>query len=279
MATQILVTGGAGMIGRSLPFGAKLSREEMDVTDERRVRDVVSSVRPFVIIHLAALDIRQCEARPRDGYAVNVLGSYHVALAAKDVGARLLFLSSGAVFNGSPGAVHTESSRPAPLNVFGQTKQIAELLLRETLEDVLIIRTGWVFGGHQAHHRKFVDVAIGKALRGEPIRATNDQWGSPTYVGDLADEIERLAFSSARGLIHVVNEGAASGVDIANEIVRVTGSRSEVTPVGRRDIPDPGPPRPESEVLGSAHQRLRPWPDALAEYVRERVRPGSGVVT
>lgn len=276
--SRILVTGGEGMIGRVLPFGVKLSQRELDVRSPEDIERALERHQPSAIVHLAALDIRQAEADPLAAYATNVLGSYHVACAARRRSIPLVFLSSGAVFNGDVGAVHGETAPPDPVNIFGQTKWLAEILLRETLEDLLIIRTGWVFGGHQAYHRKFVDVALELALRGEPIQATVDQWGSPTFVHDLVGEIRRLLLSGVYGTVHVVNAGAASGMDIAREIVRVTGSRSELLEVKGVDLPNPGPRRPASEVLVSRRVRLRPWGEALREYVLARVgvRAGAG---
>jgi len=197
--SRVIVTGGEGMIGQALPFGLKLARRDLDVTRPAEVAAVVRERKPSAIVHLAALDLRGAEADPRQAYAVNVLGSYELARAARTAGVPLLFLSSGAVFGGGEGAVHDEGARPAPVNVYGQTKWVAEILLRETLDDLLVVRTGWVFGGHQAHHRKFVDVAIGRARAGEPIRATTDQWGSPTSAADLCAELERLLVAGERG--------------------------------------------------------------------------------
>lgn len=265
---RMLVTGGEGMIGRALPFGRKLSRRDLDVRNAAQVADVVRAHAPSAILHLAALDIRQAEADPKNAYATNVLGTSHLARAAREHQIPFIFFSSGAVFGGGPGVVHDEEAEPDPVNIFGQTKWLAEMLLREMLDDHLIIRTGWVFGGHQAHHRKFVDLAIERARQGEPILAASDHWGSPTLVTDLVAELERLLQDGTRGLVHVVNAGVATGVDIARVIVETLGSRAEISPVRGTELPSPGPPRAVSEGLCSREQRLRPWPAALAAYVQ-----------
>lgn len=282
---RVLVTGGEGMIARAIPFGIKLSRRDLDVRDAAAVLAVVRDRQPSAITHLAALDIRQAEVDPKAAMATNVLGSYNLARAARAAGIPLVFLSSGAVFNGKPGDIHDETARPDPVNVFGQTKMLAELMLQETLDDVLIVRTGWVFGGHQAHHRKFVDLAIELSLRGEPIEASSDRWGSPTLVHDLVRELQRLVETRSRGLVHVVNQGAATGADLAREIVQFLHSASEVRAVHGSELRDGSPPRPPSEVLTSRTITLRPWPEALRAYLkRHRItrenhptrQPGTG---
>lgn len=267
---RVLITGGEGMIGRALPFGVKIGRRDLDVTDAAQVAAAMRRQRPSAIVHLAALDIRQAEADPMHAYATNVVGAYHLACAARAARIPLLFLSSGAVFAGGPGEVHDEEAAPRPLNLYGQTKWVAELLLAETLDDLIIVRTGWVFGGPQAHHPKFVDRAIALARRGEPIQATVDQTGSPTAARDLAAEIARLLVEGERGLVHVVNAGHATGAEMAREIVDALGSRSPVQPVRGQDLADPGPPRPASEALTSLRVRLRPWQEALRAYVAEQ---------
>ena len=274
---RVLITGGEGMIARAIPFGMKLTRRDCDVRDERAVQATVDARQPSAILHLAALDIRQAEADPAAAYATNVLGSYHLARAARAAGIPLVFLSSGAIFNGLPGARHHETALPDPVNIFGQTKLLAEHLVHQTLADALIIRTGWVFGGHQAHHRKFVDLALEKASRNEPLQATVDQWGSPTSVGDFVIELQRLLAEGVRGLRHVVNAGAANGVDIARVIVTTLGSRSEIIPVHAADLPNHGPRRPASEVLVSSFQRLPPWQEALRAYCVSRTERVPGV--
>lgn len=268
----MLVTGGEGMIARALPFGLKLSRAQLDVRDPAQVFEVVTREHPSAILHLAAVDIRQAEENPLAAYRTNVVGSYHLACAARERQTPFVFLSSGAVFNGPAGTVHDESAIPDPVNVFGQTKWLAELLLRETLRDLLlVVRTGWVFGGHQSHHLKFVDRAIELAARAEPIEAAVDAEGSPTSVADLVSALQELLLSGASGTVHVVNAGSGTGRDMAAVIVAAMRSASRIVDVRGKDLQNPGPPRPPSEALISTKVVLRPWPEALREYVFAKV--------
>ncbi|HUS39693.1 MAG TPA: NAD(P)-dependent oxidoreductase, partial [Pirellulales bacterium] len=222
---QILVTGASGMVGRALSWGIKLTRGDLDVRDQDAVQQTIREMRPAAVLHLAALDIRQCEADPLAAIRTNVLGTRHVAQAGRDADIPVILLSSGAVFNGPAGTLHDENSRPDPVNIYGQSKQLAEIVLQETHENSLVVRTGWLFGGHQAHHQRFIERAIEQARRSDPILGTRDEQGSPTWIDDLEAEILRLISNGSRGIVHVVNAGIASGYDLALEIVRILDSR------------------------------------------------------
>lgn len=267
---RVLVTGAGGMIGRAISFGIKVTHADGDVRRREIVEGLVRTHRPEAILHLAAIDIYRAEANPVAACAVNVLGTHTVAAVARAAGIPLIFLSSGAVFNGAAGAVHDETATPDPVNVYGQTKRMAEILLMEMLPDLLIIRTGWVFGGDQAHHQKFVERAMALARADAPIHGIADQWGSPTYVVDLVTALAEQIRAGSRGLLHLVNDGAATGVTMAQEIVAVLQSRSVITPVPASAAPPPAPRRAISEALTSRQVRLRPWQTALREYIVAR---------
>lgn len=266
---SILITGGEGMIGRVWPEGLKPSQTQLDVCNQEQIEAYVQAKRPSAIVHLAALDIYQAETNPSLAINTNVLGTYHLAQAAAKSRIPFVFISSGAVFNGGPNDIHNEGSRPQPVNVFGYTKYISELLLQDIAEDILIIRTGWVFGGNQAHHRKFVDLVLEKARRDEPIEAVSDRWGSPTYVVDLVQEVSRLLQTGQRGLVHVINKGKASAYDMAKVIITSLQSRSELQEKKQADFAQTGPKRAVSEAMHSRVTSLRSWQEALKEYVTQ----------
>lgn len=186
-----LVTGAGGMIGGALPGGMKMTQAELDVTSRDSIQAAIRKHSPVGILHLAAMDIRQCEGNPLTGLHTNVLGTRLLAEQAREHNLRLVFLSSGAVFAGEVGQSHDETTIPNPVNMFGMSKYLAELLLTEMMSarKLLIVRTGWVFGGHGAHHKKFVDVAIERARRHEPITASRDFTGSWTSIHDLIETL------------------------------------------------------------------------------------------
>jgi dTDP-4-dehydrorhamnose reductase len=265
--SRVLVTGGEGMIGRALPWGIKTDQATLDICKPGEITAAVERYQPAAVLHLAAIDIHAAERDVAQALAVNVMGTYHIAGVAATAKLPVIFVSSGAVFAGKRDEVHDELALPAPRSVFGQTKLAAESLLHRFVPQLLTIRTGWLFGGNQAHHKKFVEIAIEKARRNEPIEATADQWGSPTGMTDFVATLGELIEKGQTGTVHVVNSGAASRYEMALEIVQQLHSTSKVLAKTYAELSPDGPPRGESEVLVSRQITLRPWQEALREYI------------
>lgn len=259
------------MIGCAVPWGRKLLRNEFDLERSSEVPRNLASLKPTGILHLAALDIRQCERDPALALKVNVFGALRVAEYAREQGIPFVFLSSATVFSGPRGSTFHEDSDPDPLNIYGQSKLLSELLIRKSDPRALIVRTGWVFGGHGAHHRKFVDSAIARARAGETIQASDEQEGSPTFVKDLVSTVTELIDERASGVWHVVNSGRATAAEIAATIVKSLGSSSriELLPNAHFQSTSAGTPaRSPCEVIASRTLALRSWREALAERIQ-----------
>jgi dTDP-4-dehydrorhamnose reductase len=181
-----------------------------------------------------------------------------------------VYLSSGTVFRSPRGEVLDENAQPDPLNIYGMTKYLAELTVRDHLpQRSLIVRTGWVFGDHGARHRKYVDVAIEKALANQSIWANATQDGSWTYVADLVQELRRLIASDVHGVRHVINSGAGTGLNLAQEIRSILGSQAPVVTDQASQGADSAIPRSPSEVLTTLYEPLRPWREALRHYIED----------
>ncbi len=223
--------------------------------------------RPSAVVHLAAVDLHRSQSDPDSAYETNLYGTYLMAKSAARLEVPFVLLSSAAVFGQCAIEAPDEDGRPCPVSVYGRSKWLAEQVALGEHAGTLVVRTGWVFGGHQGHHRKFVETAIERARRADAIEGTVDHRGSPTYVLDLVDDIRALLLEGVTGVRHVVNEGSASGYELASEIVRLLGSSSALIAVRRDVLEIGGSPRPTSEALSSRWQRLRPWKRALADYV------------
>lgn len=265
---RLLITGAGGMIGRQIPFGLKPSREELDVTSPQAVRRILEKSQPSGVLHLAAVDLRGCEENPRLAIEANVLGTYHLAQACRALSIPLIYVSTGAVFNGPAGAFFSEADPPHPLNLYAQTKYAAERLIQDAGTDHLILRTGWLFGGSAAHQKKIVDLAAEQARAGLPIQASADQTGSPTYVADFVKTLGILIENGARGIRHVVNAGQATAFDMAAEIIRILRSKSRLEKTPASQFVPATLRRSASETLISETIRLRPWQETLQEYLQ-----------
>ena len=164
-----------------------------------------------------------CETDPAQARAINVEGTRNVAAAAGD--AFLVLIGTDYVFDGSAGRAYVESDETNPLQVYGRTKLDAEQAARAETSALAVARTAWLYGartaaGAAAHN--FVAAILRAAERG-PLDVVEDQVGSPTWTGDLADAVIRLAERRAPGTFHVANAGAVSRADFARAILEAAG--------------------------------------------------------
>ncbi len=178
--SKVLTTGAGGMVGSYIDFGIKTTRRDLDITDLNETVKVIKSHKPEAIIHLAAeTDMERCERDPKHAYLINSIGTYNVAIAAKEIGAKLVYVSTIGVFGGDSSGAYCETSEPNPQNYYGRSKYLGELIVKGMLDDYIIARAGWMFGGGPLKDKKFVAKII-KQLKSKEIKAVNDISSSPT---------------------------------------------------------------------------------------------------
>jgi len=274
---RVFITGVRGQLGRALE--ATLTEHqvgggdlpECDVVERSCIHAAISEAAPDVVIHCAAMtDVDGCARDPQAAYRANGLGTQNVALACQDYGAALLYVSSNEVFDGAGERSYFEFDTPNPINPYGRSKLAGEWYTRHLLNRFYIVRTAWLYapGGHNFPHR-----IVQLADEHGKLKVVTDEVSSPTFVMDLAQAIGQLIASEQYGIYHLVNAGVCSRFDLAREILRLTGRAS--VPLGpttlsafQRDSTPP-PYAPLANVNGAAIGiRLRPWQEALAEFVR-----------
>ena len=261
---EILITGGDGVVGSYIDYGTRLSRSVLDVTDLVAVREICRKQMPKVIIHLAAAtDLVRCEKEPAYAYLVNAVGTYHVALVAREIGAKLIYVSTSGVFDGSKVGPYVEKDAPNPVNTYGHSKYLGELAVVGLLSNYLIARTSWVFGGGRERDTKFVGKIMSQ-LQSPEIKVVTDKQGSPTYAKDLARAIQKLMEEDRQGIVHL-GGGLATRFEVAKEIISITGSASSILPAVSNDF---------SSVYASGENEsmelstyMRPWEESLREYI------------
>lgn len=266
---DILVTGGEGALGSYCDFGTRLDKDMLDVTDAVAVMKTIREQKPKVIVHCAALtDLSYCEKNPDKAYLVNAAGTYNVALGARSVGAKLIYLSTSDVFDGTKNEPYAPEDVPNPTTVYGRSKHLGETAVMGMLDDYIIMRISWMFGGGQERDNKFV----GKLLRQGPvseIRAVTDKRASPSWAKDIVEAIQKLIQEDARGIYHV-GGGVATKYDMAKEIVSIMGWDTKVIEAHSSDFPSPyrignNESMPQSTLV-------RPWRDSLREYIETEWR-------
>ena len=278
---RVTVFGASGLLGNALMREwaddevTGLRSRDADTRDARQVAKAVMDSRPdWIVLAAAYTDVDGCEKHPALAFDVNVQGAVNVADAAKRSGARLLFLSSDYVFDGSQPTPYETTEPRKPINAYGRTKAEAEERLLEILPNCCIVRTSWLFG---TGGRCFPDTILELARTRTQIDVVNDQRGCPTYNTDLARAIISLHRHNATGIVHVTNAGHCTWYEFAEAIINSAGSNTSLRPITTEKLARPAA-RPKNSVLSprSLHQHhiLMPsWQDALGRYLSARKSP------
>ncbi len=275
---RVTIFGASGLLGQALVREwsrdevAGLSSCDCDIRDAGQVRSAVDRTRPdWLVLAAAYTDVDGCESHQELAFSVNRDGAVHVAKAAKQAGARMLFLSSDYVFDGTKTSPYETGDARNPQSVYGRSKAEAEVRLLELLPEVCIVRTSWLFG---MGGKCFPDTILKLATSRPSLDVVNDQRGCPTYTVDLAKAIIHLCRKGATGIVHVTNAGDCTWFEFAREIVKSAGLATEVRPVSTQQMPRPAR-RPAYSVLSASSLRrwefeMPAWPNALQRYVQER---------
>jgi dTDP-4-dehydrorhamnose reductase len=250
---------------------------DADIRDAKRVQQVVQKARPeWIVLAAAYTDVDGCESNQGLAFAVNRDGAVNISTAAREVGARLLFLSSDYVFDGKKSSPYEVEDARNPQSVYGRTKAEAEIRLLELMPECCIARTSWLFG---TDGKCFPDTILKLAASRPALDVVNDQRGCPTYAVDLARAIVQLSRKNAEGIVHVTDAGDCTWFEFAREIVSSAGLATIVRPVNSQQMARPAP-RPGYSVLSPTRLRalgiaMPSWRDALSRYLEARPKPTS----
>lgn len=276
---KVLVTGVNGQLGHDVVIELEkrgheaiaTDAEEMDITDEALVDEIIWNIKPDAVIHCAAYTaVDKAEDNVDICRKVNSNGTDNIAKACKKVGCKMMYISTDYVFDG-------EGERPwepddevtAPLNVYGQTKYEGEQAVRTQVDKHFIVRIAWVFGvnGHN-----FIKTMLKLGKQNGAVKVVCDQIGSPTYTEDLSVLLCDMIESEKYGTYHATNEGLCSWYDFACEIFKAAGMDVNVTPVKSEEFPSRAK-RPKNSRMSkdkleaNGFNRLPSWQDATKRYV------------
>ena len=250
---------------------------QMDITDEKSVSVVLSGIRPDAVIHCAAwtaVDAAEDDENKSKVHLVNAVGTENIAKACKDLGCKMMYISTDYVFNGQG----TEPWKPdckdyAPLNVYGKTKLEGEIAVSSLLDKYFIVRIAWVFG---KNGNNFIRTMLRLSETHSELRVVNDQIGTPTYTYDLARLLVDMILTDKYGYYHATNEGGyISWYEFACEIFRQSGKNVKVIPVTTAEYGISKARRPfnsrldKSKLIENGFIPLPDWRDALNRYLQE----------
>ena len=274
---KVWITGAEGHIGSAL-IGLLDCMEynllttdinEVDIADLEEVQHYMRINRPDVVINCASLtDVKYCETHRDEAYKVNAIGVRNIALAANDVHAKVIQMSTDDVFDLESEIPYNEFDAVHPKTVYGKSKEAGEKILTQLLNRFVIIRSSWIYG----IGKDFVDEVLGNVGKVKVMEVPNNRYAVPTSAKELAKVIMYFIENDAFGLYHVVCQGSCSRYEFAKAILEYAGKadQMEIHPVLSKDEL-----RPAYSVLDNMMMRLtnmeepKEWRVALKEYLDE----------
>ncbi|WP_427182328.1 dTDP-4-dehydrorhamnose reductase [Paenibacillus sp. TC-CSREp1] len=286
MKHRIIVTGAAGQLGYDVVKMFEASghdvlacdRDQMDITDQQQCIKQVGAFCPDIIIHCAAYTaVDQAESDVDTAFAINAVGTRNITVAAEKVKAKLVYISTDYVFDGTSDTPYQEYDITNPQSVYGKSKLAGELLVQSLSTRWFIIRTSWVFG---RHGQNFVRTMLDLMVKRPELQVVHDQQGSPTYTVDLARLVSELALSEQYGIYHASNSGSCTWFEFAQAIAEeasrhgVIEVSANLMPCTTAQFPRPAP-RPAYSVMDhlgiriNGLQPMRHWREALIAFLHE----------
>lgn len=274
---KLLVTGSNGQLGRAINKQyANTEYElvntdvaELDITNVDAVVKMMREVKPYAIINCAAhTGVDACETDQENAYRINAIGPRNLSIAATEVGAKMVHVSTDYVFDGKASKPYIEFDAVNPQGMYGRTKLAGENFVKEFAKDYFIIRTAWLYGDG----KNFAKTMLRLSETNDKVRVVGDQFGSPTSTSELAKMIAHLVPTQNYGLFHGTCEGSCSWADFAKEVFRLVGKNTQVEAITTAEYPTPAV-RPAYSVLENYMLKLTtnftfaPWEAAIKEYM------------
>ncbi len=279
---KVLVTGVKGQLGfdvckeldkRNIE-NKGIDRDDCDITDEQAVLSYIKNYAPDVVVHCAAYTaVDRAEDEKEICYNVNVKGTEYIARACKEIDAKMVYISTDYVFEGTGDKAYEVQDNTAPDNTYGITKYQGEEAVRKILSKYFIIRISWVFG---INGNNFINTMMKLGESRSELNVVADQIGSPTYTYDTAPLICDMIATEKYGTYHATNEGYCSWADLAEYIFSVTGQKVLVHHIKSEEYPTKAS-RPKNSRLSKASldnagfKRLPDWQDAVKRYINEKL--------
>lgn len=281
MKKKLLITGGNGMLASSIndiiidQYNIlKLNKGDLDITDFKRVEEVIINFKPNYIIHTAALtNVDLCEDQKQLALKINGIGTENVSKCCEIVDAKMVYISTCGLF-GDEIRAYNENDSVVLKTEYAKSKYYGEKAVEKICEKAFIVRPGWLFGGSKNHKKNFVYNRYLEAKNKDIIISAADKFGCPTYTLDLANKIVDLLETDNYGLYHVSNYGSASRYSYVKKIINsfklnIKVEKGDSTSFKR------SAPVPDCEIIENMNLKLQgfellpDWENAIERYVHD----------
>lgn len=279
---KIIITGCNGQLGREINKFYKDSKDiefvntdvaELDITNIDAVLELARDVKPYAIVNCAAYTaVDNCETNQDIAFKVNVIGPRNLAIAAEEVGAKLVHISTDYVFDGTKQTPYFEYDKTNPESYYGVTKACAEEMVRTACHRHFIFRTAWLYGDG----KNFVRTMLRLAEDHDKVTVVADQFGTPTSALELVKAIDSMLFTDNYGTYHATCEGSCNWAEFAEEIFRLAGKDVKVEYTTTEAYAAPAK-RPLHSILENHMLKMvggytfADWHDAIRVYLEEEL--------
>ena len=276
----VLVTGSNGQLGQSLQFISEhysdiqfhfYTSTELDITDNKCIRDIFTLIKPDFCINAAAYTaVDKAESEIEKAALVNVKGAKNMALICDEFSTTLIHVSTDFVFDGVKHSPYTEEDVTNPQGVYGATKREGEIEIIKHLKHYFIVRTSWLYS---SFGNNFMKTMLKLANERNSLNVVNDQIGTPTHAVDLAQALVKIVLSGSQnyGIYHFSNEGNTSWYGFAKEIFNLNNTKIDLKPIPTSEFPTPAK-RPKYSVLDKSKIKfefsisIKDWKESLRLY-------------
>ena len=280
-ARRIGIIGSDGMLGSEIMQSNEFSEIgdlfsiKGDITNRTEIRNSLQKSSPDIIIHTAAFtNVEACETNPDKAYAVNTIGTQNIVNYCIGNNVYLVYISSTGIYGSHKKEVYNEFDEVFPTTVHHITKHKGEKMIEKHLSKFLILRTGWLYGGHKEHNKNFVYKRILEGQSVEKMYSDNSQIGNPTYIKDLVGQISHLLKNKCYGVFNCVNE-AEAGVSRYDYVQKILSTWGLAVPL---KIADPNQFKRVAKVSKNESamnyklnllklNTMRNWEEALEDYI------------
>jgi len=281
---RVMVIGSNGQLGTDTARAFEkngdevvgLTHSDIEIANCDSVFDSLRELQPRIVVNTAAMHhVDNCEREPEKAFAVNAIGARNVALAARDIGALLIHVSTDYVFDGTKTSPYLETDCPRPLNVYGNSKLAGEHFVQAIDGRYFVVRTSGLYGRAPCRAkggRNFVELMLKLAQERGEVRVVDNERVSPTSTSELARQILQLSRSDAYGLYHATAESACSWYEFAQTIFMLTDTKVHVKVASPDEFPAKVA-RPKYSVLANRALKAAglntfgPWQDGLCDYL------------
>lgn len=278
---RIAVIGATGQLGAELvqrlgPRAIPISHADADVRDVARLCEVIPAGTDWVVNTAAFHHVERCEEDPETAFAVNAVGAWSAAVAARRAGAGIVFVSSDYVFDGTRETPYQEEDSVNPVNVYGASKVAGEMLTRLANPRHLIVRTAYLFGQHPSGKGwNLVSGLLDEARRGGTLRVARGLVLSPTSTTHLALKLVEVLDLGVTGVIHLTNGGACTREEFTRFVLATAGVNAPIVSISPAELPWRARRPLRSALVSGVLARagvdpLPDWRDAVREYLGKR---------